>query len=212
MRRGDYATMLAERTRFGFKLFAGYVYPDDPRAGGMATIPVRANDRYTNALSGTQLARRNQVYDACFAQAVHEVTGRRVKSLEDLFQQHTDQTRAEARRTVDTDPQVIRLAEDYARCLRGEGYLVSSAAPAEVGSGASHVYLDQLEALGSRQNSGREGLLPELTPQQAQPYLNREIVAALQDLECGREFHPVYRARTSAIADRVAAEWGLDSW
>ncbi|NUW43526.1 hypothetical protein [Nonomuraea rhodomycinica] len=51
---------------------------------------------------------------------------------------------------------------------------------------------------------------PALPARLAKPYLRREIAAALDDLECGRRFFAVYRPRQEAVAERLAATWGLD--
>ncbi|GAA2283613.1 hypothetical protein GCM10010149_30890 [Nonomuraea roseoviolacea subsp. roseoviolacea] len=51
---------------------------------------------------------------------------------------------------------------------------------------------------------------PALPARLAEPYLRREIATALDDLECGKRFFAVYRPRQGAVAERLAASWGLD--
>ncbi|MEU1728538.1 hypothetical protein [Nonomuraea sp. NPDC005692] len=47
-----------------------------------------------------------------------------------------------------------------------------------------------------------------LTPAQAQPYLAKEIKAALDDLECGKDFYRAYTPKVEAITQRIAEEFG----
>jgi len=52
-------------------------------------------------------------------------------------------------------------------------------------------------------------VVPSMTADEARPYLAREIKEALDDLECGKDFYPVYAPRSRDIDHRVYAEFGM---
>ncbi|MEV0348899.1 hypothetical protein AB0H88_24245 [Nonomuraea sp. NPDC050680] len=52
---------------------------------------------------------------------------------------------------------------------------------------------------------------PRIPVNTARQYLNREIKAALDDLECGKDFYAAYLPRNAEIVRRVEREFGSDS-
>jgi hypothetical protein len=50
---------------------------------------------------------------------------------------------------------------------------------------------------------------PNLTADQARPYLAREIEDALDDLECGKDFYLAFTPRRVEIQQRAYQEFGL---
>ena len=50
---------------------------------------------------------------------------------------------------------------------------------------------------------------PTLTPEEARPYLNKEIKAALDDLECGKDFYPAYLPKEKAVDQQIYEEFGM---
>ncbi|MBE1563446.1 hypothetical protein [Nonomuraea africana] len=84
---------------------------------------------------------------------------------------------------------------------------------AHVSAAVRKVFADQLEAIRRKQDPEIEPvkgvtLLPELSSEAARPYLTREIRAALDDLECGKEFHPMSSPKRTSLQARVDAEFG----
>ncbi|MEV4186201.1 hypothetical protein AB0J28_32715 [Streptosporangium canum] len=59
-------------------------------------------------------------------------------------------------------------------------------------------------------SSGRIRFTPGLSPDEARPYLVGEVKAALDDLECGRDFHAAFKPRQQKIHDRVYRKFGRD--
>ena len=63
-------------------------------------------------------------------------------------------------------------------------------------------------AEGEKLGPGEYGSQPDLTPYQARPYLAREIKAALDNLECGKDFYALYTPKKRELDLRVRREFG----
>ncbi|NUR87515.1 MAG: hypothetical protein HOY71_25830, partial [Nonomuraea sp.] len=201
---GDYAAMRAFRQRYGYMVFSGMVYPDDRDAGGIRTsVNDDVNSRYIAKLNPTQAAAYLKADDACFVQAVKQVLHKRVTDQQDLVDQETQDLDREEERTLNTDPRLVALAHEYATCMRARGYEIPSEAPAKIDSTELYRFLDVLHDLGRKDWGSRarpgQNYSPDLTPEQARPYLDKEIASALDDLECSRQFFPVYFPRRLAL-------------
>jgi hypothetical protein len=48
-----------------------------------------------------------------------------------------------------------------------------------------------------------------ITPEEARPYLNKEIKAALDDLECGKDFYPAFMPKDEAVGQQINEESGM---
>ncbi|NUR83159.1 MAG: hypothetical protein HOY71_03620, partial [Nonomuraea sp.] len=138
--------------------------------------------------------------DACYRQAAEQVLHKKIKDQQDLIAQMTQEMDRAERRTLDTDPRLVAMARGYAGCMRGKGYAMPADTPSLIGSAEVKRFWKQRNDLGK--------LTPQLTPDEARPYLDKEIASALEDLECGKDFFRAYNPRYQAIWDEVSRRWG----
>ncbi|MFC7588845.1 hypothetical protein ACFQYP_37975 [Nonomuraea antimicrobica] len=87
-------------------------------------------------------------------------------------------------------------------CLKGKGHPVSDMKPSAMDKRGRLVFLEEIKAL-ARKQQGDEHQQPDLTPAQARPYLVKEVKAALDDLECGKDFYAVFTPKETAITQQV---------
>lgn len=208
---GDYAALKAYRTKYGFMIFSALVYPKDDRAGGLDTGAESPNDKNLMALSAAQQDAYRKALDGCFSQATKQIFGKDVKSFDDYYAKYAKAYESVVLSRLDADPKLIPLAQEYADCLKSQGVRVDSAKPSAVGEQAQKPFYDELFALGKKEHpkTKAENWWPSFTPAQARPYLNREIKAALADLECGKEFFPAIAPKRTAVSATFDAEWGM---
>ncbi|GII60550.1 hypothetical protein Skr01_06350 [Sphaerisporangium krabiense] len=216
---GEYPAMRRFREKYGFGIFALYAYP---REFGNPMVPVggplEPNVRIRMALSPTQRHAYQDADDACYAEAVKAVTGKEVTSSYDHMTQADARIRDLVATELDTDPRLARLGARMAACLWREGYAVPSPTPSALAARGPDAFHAEEVRLGRRMVEPDERVpeaayyAPPLTPQDARPYLAREIAAALADLECGRDFYAAYEPRRARIERRVQAEFGLEEW
>lgn len=209
---GDYAAVKTHRGKYGFAVFSALVYPTSQEAGGMDAAAQNPNDKIVRALSAAQQGGYRKARDTCFSQAARQVYGKDVKGFDDFHAKYAKAYESTVLGQLDADPELVPLAQRYANCLRAQGVRVDSAKPSAVGEQAGRRFYDELFAIGRKQHptaAKSERWWPDLSPAQARPYLDREIRAALADLECGKEFFPVAAPKKSAASARFDAEWGM---
>lgn len=223
--RGDYAAMRSYRAKYGHGAFAIYVFPQkfgNPRVKP-EHVPISPNGAIRAALSPTQRRAYQEAYDRCYGPAVKQATGKDVASEWDHHRQISALVDRLVAAEIDADPRLVRLAENMADCLRAKGYAVESTLPSalagrgfarfnaeitEIGR-TDDISDEPLKSFGTDEDGNHRVYQPNLTPLQAGPYLTREIGDALDDLECGREFYPVYKTRYTDIQRRAHEEFGL---
>ncbi|MFI6325386.1 hypothetical protein ACIBG8_48260 [Nonomuraea sp. NPDC050556] len=208
---GDYAAMKTHRTKYGFMIFSALVYPKDEKAGGLDTGAENPNDRNVRALSAAQQGAYRKARDACFSQATKQIFGKDVKSFDDYYAKYAKAYETTVLSRLDSDPELVPLAQKYADCLKSQGVRVDSAKPSAIGEQAQKPFYDELFALGRKEHpkSKAENWWPSFTPAEARPYLNREVKAALADLECGKDFFPVLSPKRTAASAAFDADWGM---
>ncbi|GAA4929734.1 hypothetical protein HD597_004285 [Nonomuraea thailandensis] len=222
-RAGDYEALKAQRAKYGFGVFAVYVHPKGPDSpDSMPDLSgADPNGDVWTKLSPAQRKSYWKAVNACVAVAAKQVLGKDVKSDTDLFDQLAAASDRAVRREIDGDAELVELASSMATCLTGKGYEVSATMPSELSQRGRIAFLDQEDEIGRRQREDVADVPPPvkkgevertfgatLTPAEARPHLAREIQAALDDLECGRDFYRVYTPKSEAIAQRIAAEYG----
>ncbi|MFI6484152.1 hypothetical protein ACIBH1_39945 [Nonomuraea sp. NPDC050663] len=210
---GDYAASKRLRSIYGFRAFARFVHPGDPLADSAIVYANNPNDRVRQHMSPAQNQAYQEASDACYVEMVKALTGKSVRGFVDHFEQAQKELDDEAAGRLDTDPRLIALARVYGACLRGEGVEVTSIVPSKVVTMASAGVYAQLWAIGSKQfpeASPDTKFMPEITADEARPYLDREIETALADLECGKDFLPAFSPRHQEMNERISREWGLD--
>ncbi|MEV6032570.1 hypothetical protein AB0L65_15535 [Nonomuraea sp. NPDC052116] len=218
---GNYQAMRKYREKYGFGVFAEYIYPDtfNTQAGSPESNP---NGKIQSALSKAQLQAYRKAMDACQVSAANKVLGLKLKSTEDFYDAQFKASVRARKGKLNTDPDLVELATAMATCLKGKGYAVGDTAPVAMSE------LGQKTWLGNEDKLGREQLddvpdvappakddkvpmyyAPTLTPEQAKPYLAKEIKAALDDLECGKDFYPAFLPKEQAVQGQVSAQFGM---
>ncbi|MEU4540121.1 hypothetical protein AB0G15_35305 [Streptosporangium sp. NPDC023825] len=213
---GDYQAMLKYREKYGFGRFASYVHPDDPevRAGSTGELVssprVQADLRLQRSMSETQRAQWVAANDTCYSDAIKELTGRTVTGEQDLWRQMGEISRRLRSAEIDGDPELVRLARDYGDCLRGRGVRVTSLKPTEIEMSAQSHFEAGLGAVAQRKDGVKGGVYtPAFSAQEAAPYLAREVKAAIEDLECGKDFYAAHRPKDNEVSEKVRRELGV---
>ncbi|GAA3254271.1 hypothetical protein [Nonomuraea helvata] len=219
---GDYQAMRKYREKYGFGIFAEFIYPkemDTTEAQGErgAADP---NAKIQEALSDTQLGAYYKAKDACMVTAGKQVLGVTLKSNIDYYNQIALARKRATSSTLDTDAKLMELAATMATCLKGKGYTVGDTTPTAMAKRGENAFFEQLDKVGREQDDSVPNVppptkkgqsqpinMPRLTAEQARPYLAKEIKAALDDLECGKDFYPAYTPRKSAIDTQIRAQF-----
>ncbi|MEV6158421.1 hypothetical protein AB0L53_49635 [Nonomuraea sp. NPDC052129] len=221
---GGYQAMRKYREKYGFGVFAMHVYPKG--MGNPAIKPdnpeSNPNWKMQNALSKAQMTAYRKATDVCMIEAAKKVLGKTLKSMDDYYVQQNRASDQASARTIDSDPKLIELASAMAGCLKGKGYPIGKATPTAMSRQGREVFLAQEDKLGRQQNDDvpdvappvKDGEIrmtyqPTLTPEEARPYLNKEIKAALDDLECGKDFYPAYMPKSEAVHQQINEEFGM---
>ncbi|MFF4620670.1 hypothetical protein [Nonomuraea jabiensis] len=219
---GDYQAMRKYREKYGFEIFAEFIYPKELNAPAaqMASPNQDPNMKIQEALSEAQLGAYHKAKDACMVTAGKQVLGVTLKSNLDYYNQIALARKRATAAQIDSDPKLVELAGAMATCLKGKGYSVSDATPTALANRGRDVFIDQQDKLGREQDDtvpdvappakkgqGKRIYMPSLTAEQAKPYLAKEIKAALDDLECGKDFYAVFTPRKSAIDAQVRAQF-----
>lgn len=205
---GDLEALRAYRTKYGFGVWSPNVYPKDK-----VVNPVQhenPNNKMLMSLSAGQLKKWRAADDSCFSQAVKQVLGKTVTSQDDFYDQ-LEAAVLKSLSVLDQDKQLVQLGKQFATCLG-----VSRTEPTAL-DGLSHTKIvRQASDVAKKAWKGElpkgETVIfrPNLKPAQARPYLDKEIKAALKDLECGKDFYPAYSPKAMEITSRVYQEFGRD--
>ncbi|MEU1390269.1 MULTISPECIES: hypothetical protein [unclassified Nonomuraea] len=210
---GDYQAMRKYRARYGFGVFAAMVYPKELEGAGSDLPVADPNIKIQGQLSAAQLGAYGKGKDACLVTVGKEVLGLTVKSYADYYKQLAKAHRTAKESALNGDPELVELATSMAACLKGKGYAVSDTKPRAMSNSGEDVFTSEMDKIGRKQKPGLsvssakdtsgEIWVPTLTPAQAKPYLNREIKAALDDLECGKDFYAAYAPKDMAIQRKI---------
>ncbi|WP_283133605.1 hypothetical protein [Rhizohabitans arisaemae] len=206
---GDYAAMKEYRSKYGFDVFSHWVYREKhPKNPEQLNDP---NDALKRSLSRSQYGTYGEASDECEAQAINVVFGKSFRSAEE-FHEEGEKASERLNRELNADPQLVELAQGYADCLKGKGYRVTDVKPSGVADALWLAFNEEGSALGkANQEASESGDLAAAipTPEQARPYLTREIKAALEDLECGKEFRPVFIPKKDQLEAVHMPDMGL---
>ncbi|MFI6500474.1 hypothetical protein [Nonomuraea typhae] len=211
---GDYLAMRKYREKYGFGIFAPYVYPAEKAQIGSQTER-NPNEDISGKLSAAQRDSYAKAEVTCFVQAARRVLGKTVKSRKEFYDQFGAAKRDIVAYEINDNPWAVNLAGDMAACLRDLGYSVPKVTPREISLSTQQPFHDQLSKIGQQQNlftpapGSREIVMPELSPAEARPYLEKEIKAALDDLECGADFYALYEPMNTEVNNRLFAEFAM---
>ncbi|MEU4572498.1 hypothetical protein [Nonomuraea sp. NPDC023979] len=214
---GDYEATKAHRAKYGFGVWSSIVYPNGPGTMPRDAGPSNPNDKIVSSLSETQTGAYYAALDPCYSKAAKQALGKDVKSKMDLFKQGAQTVKRNVAREIDGDPGLVDLAAAMGDCLKGKGYAVASAKPSALARRGPDRFQDEMTEIGREQQPGMAGsknenaiIIPEMTADQARPHLDKEIKAALDDLECGKDFYAAYQPRKTEIDRRMLEEFALE--
>jgi len=219
----------AFRAKYGFGVFARFVYPDDPavvtpkadraddpNAAIRAALDPARRKAYDLALNGNQEAVKGSA-------GLEKVTGEPgcggKASIEVFGDGAPDEAAAQAAERAytafQTDPEVVAAAQKYADCLRGQGYKVTTTRPGEVEDVMNSAAIDGELPAQPGANGAKMPVAGAVTaavagdttmdPEAAQAGLQAEIKAALADLDCRTDYALIVRTKH---ATTVAARNG----
>lgn len=209
---GDYEAMRAVAEKHGFGIFTTLADPSLKEV--VWSESDSPNHAIKNELSPAQLAAYDKALETCRSQAVKQVTGREVRSVKDLAEQRNQLIDQTLDRELNGDPELIELAAAMGDCLKGKGYRVDSVKPADIRNQVRSTFEEQLKRIALNDDIPEEGMpqgeyfTPRLAPATARQLADKEIKAALDDLECGRDFYAAYEPRNREISDRVTELFG----
>ncbi|MEU7989259.1 hypothetical protein AB0B56_30780 [Streptosporangium canum] len=206
---GDYTAMREYREKHGFGVFFVAAYPDDPEEGANKPLP-NPNMELWPSLSGTQYKAWRAADNVCYTAAFKKFTGKTVTSEEDVYKQGEALSLKTRKRLLNGDPRLVELAGDFGDCLKGKGYPVTSLKPTALEARGWDAFDKQRTvALDKLVESGAEGIdALRLPPDVARPYLAKEIKAALDDLECGKDFYAEFLPRDKKVQDEIWDQFG----
>ncbi|MFE3448450.1 hypothetical protein ACFXJ8_05895 [Nonomuraea sp. NPDC059194] len=201
----SYEAMKTYRQKYGFGVFGQFVFPKDPLTGSIESDPGKndPNRAISAKLNDSQHEAYNEAKDGCYQKAAKEVLKKEAESMLDgatLLRGAREELEATE---IDGDPELVALASDMGKCLVGKGRRVSSTQPTTLAKRGEELFWDEMEKLGDNPHE-----MPDITPEQARPHLDKEVKAALEDLECGKEFYTRYAPKKASISARVWAEYG----
>ncbi|GAA2417038.1 hypothetical protein GCM10010404_89440 [Nonomuraea africana] len=205
MATGDYAAAKEVRTKYGYRIFAQFVYPDDSASGALVIEEYGQNPNPGARLNETQSNAYKTAENACMAKAFKAVLNKDVKNRRDVFKMHFDLKKQLTTRRLDGDAELVRLAATFGDCLKGKGYAITSLKPSDLAGRGEKAMVAQVDKIGKEQGK----FWPDITAAQARPYLAKEIKDALDDLECGKEFYARYSPMSTAVDQEVEAQLPL---
>ncbi|MFF5206670.1 hypothetical protein [Streptosporangium sp. NPDC000396] len=209
---GDYAAMREYRQKHGFGVFFALAYPDDPEDGIGKPIP-EPNGDLIESLSKTQRKAWTAADETCYAAAFSKLTGKTVTSWNDATDQADELTTKTRERELDGDARLAELARGFGDCLKSKGYPVASLKPIAIYNNGWNMFEKERDKaqdkhIGSSGKVTFESL--GMPPNEARPYLAKEIKVALDDLECGKDFYAEFLPKDMKLSEEAWNEFGGD--
>ncbi|MBT2224577.1 hypothetical protein [Nonomuraea sp. NEAU-A123] len=211
---GDYEAMKKERSQEGFGVFVNFVHPEQREKRAIWRETDSPNFTIKNQLSPTQRTAYGKALTACRSQALKQVTGKVVTSDEDWAKQENEMIAQRLDRDLNADPKLVELATAMGDCLKGKGHQVTSARPVDMSRRGGQEFEAQKKQIALNDDIPDTELPdgqyyePRIPVDTAKQYLNREIKAAVDDLECGKDFYAAYLPRSEEIVRQVEGEFG----
>ncbi|MFC9429164.1 hypothetical protein [Streptomyces sp. NPDC056987] len=204
----DYELARQYRQKYGFGLYAGAVYPDDPQAPNSAAEEKKLanpNSAYRATLTPAQESAYFKALGqpgalaagdttppeetGCTKEADTAVYGPEKSAAELTEEQNAkDEENTRAGQRLNGDPELVGLAQAYASCLTGEGLRPETTQPTGI--------VDTVKfGLSARMPAdGTAGLAAD----RLKSLFAEEVDAAMQDLKCGRKFRAAYFPKLKA--------------
>ncbi|MFI7709347.1 hypothetical protein [Nonomuraea sp. NPDC049480] len=209
---GDYEALRTYRAKYGFGVWSKAVYPRDPVVN--PDSGENPNNENMMAMSADELKKWRAADDACFSKAVKQHLGMTVTSYWDDYVGKLDAALDRSVAALDKDAQLAQLGERFAKCLG-----VSQTKPSVLAELGHSQFTKQRTEVAKKQHKGPLPKAPKgrtlimwstMKPAEAKPYLDKEIKAALKDLECGKSFYAAYSPKAWAAKERVYQEFAVD--
>ncbi|SEM67738.1 hypothetical protein [Nonomuraea pusilla] len=209
---GDHEALRAYRARYGFGVWSKLVYPGDPVVNPVSGENV--NNKNLMAMPADELKKWRTADDACFAEAAEKHLGLTVTSQQGDYLTQLNAALDESVAALDKDERLARLGKQFGACLG-----ISETRPSALAERGRSAFTKQATQVAKKLRKGPlpkvpEGrtlvLMPPLKPEQAKPYLEKEIKAALKDLECGKSFYAAYSPRAKAANEQVYQRFAAD--
>jgi hypothetical protein len=197
----------AFRSKYGFGQHSKSVYPNDP---ALQAGPTDAGENPNNAIREALDPARRKAYDLAYAgDSGDGKAGQTAQSGSDLgcsgeasekyFGSQADDQDANRREYAkfENDPAVVKAAQDYADCLTDKGYRVASARPGRIEEQLNSQFTGSSGgASAADASTGQEaGELGAAEQEEAKQALEKEIKAALDDLDCRTGYAELARTR-----------------
>ncbi|MGI5140905.1 hypothetical protein [Streptomyces sp. CA-106110] len=205
----DYKLTKKYRQKYGFGIYAGLVYPNDPQAPGSKASQENSTDTpnadYVARLTSEQKAAYDKAlggppdpkagggdkgWTGCQGAANTQVYGSASPQERSAATAEQNQANAQA---LNGDPKLIALAQSYASCLKAHGIAVTTTQPTGIGD------MVKLQATTSAPDGAHMGAvnsggspLDTMSKDEALPLLTKDIGLAMQDLDYGKEFRAAY--------------------
>ncbi|MFC4508148.1 MULTISPECIES: hypothetical protein [Streptomyces] len=191
----DYEAAKKFRNKYGFGLYAGAVYRNDPNVQGSEAYNKKdtsPDTAYRNALTPAQ----KKAYDkalggrtatgltpGCQKEAEEKAYGPEKSKAEIDKKTAEDKERAlAAKQALNGDSELVTLAQQFASCLTKQGFNVTTTQPTEIGD------MVKFQLSGQTPPNG----ILALSKSEATAKLTQEIGLAKKDLECGKDFRAAY--------------------
>jgi hypothetical protein len=197
----DYAAAKKFRSKYGFGLYAGAVYRNDPNVWGseafmnkdtnpdsayLKALTPAQKKSYDTALGGRTAIKGRKTLTGCLKEASDKAYGPEKSQAEIEKQSAEDGERARAaKQALNGDPELVKLAQQFAICLTNDGINVTTTQPTEMGDMVKFQVGNQIPPNG----------ILSLSKSEATAKLTHEIDLAKKDLECGKDFRAAYFAK-----------------
>lgn len=194
----DYEAAKKYREKYGFGIYAGAVYRDDPTVWNSEAYNKKQefnpDDAYLKALTpaqkkaydkalGQHLPGQRTLSPGCQKDAMEKAYGSDALRGESDRQIAEDKERARAaQQALNGDPKLVSLAQKFASCLTAQGISVTTTQPTDIGDMVKFQLASQSPPSGTR----------SLGKSEAAAKLTREIDIAKKDLVCGKDFRAAY--------------------
>ncbi|MEV0197186.1 hypothetical protein [Nonomuraea sp. NPDC050691] len=151
------------------------------------------NNKRLMAMPAGELKKWRAADDACFAEAAGKHLGLTVTSQRGDYLTQLNAALDKSVATLDKDERLAQLGKRFGACLG-----ISDTRPSALAGRGRSAFTKQATQVAKKLRKrplpkvpeGRTpALMPPLKPEQAKPYLEKEIKAALKDLECGKSFY-----------------------
>jgi hypothetical protein len=209
------------REKYGFGVMSRLVYPDDPAIKAPDIDPAKNPN---NAIRDRLDAGRRKAYDLALDGIVSSGAdgkpkgdviqpGCSGKAYTEVFGDTTpDETTRKAQERAytafQTDPEVVAAAQKWSDCLRGQGYKLRYTRPGEIETDMAALAMDgrlptgpgdsAQVPTGGAATAAVAGAAP-ISADAAKAGLQREVKAALADLDCRTDYAALVRSKYAKV-------------